>query len=71
MAAHAAVAIDDNFASGQAGITLRPADDKATRGVDQKFGVIVQQFRWKNFLDHFFDDVAANFGMFHVLGVLR
>ena len=40
--AHAAVAVDDDLAAGQAGVALRSADDEAAGRVDQKFGVLVQ-----------------------------
>ncbi len=37
--AHAAVGIDDDFASGEAGIAVRTADDEAAGGIDVELGV--------------------------------
>ena len=37
--AHAAVAVDDDLAAGEAGVALRPADDEAAGRVDQELGV--------------------------------
>ena len=34
MASHAAVTINDNFAAGQAGVALRPADDETAGWID-------------------------------------
>src|SRR6185369_17922714 len=57
---HAAVAIHDDFATGQTGVALRSADDEAARWVDQKLRGSVEQVFGQNFLDDFFDDEFAN-----------
>jgi len=54
--AHAAVAVDDDFATGQAGIALRTADDEATCGVDEKLSLLVEQMSGQHLLDDFLGD---------------
>ena len=44
MTAHAAVGIDDDFASGQSAVALRSADDESAGRIDVIFGFRVQQF---------------------------
>ena len=53
MTAHAAVAIDDDLAAGQAGVALRSADDETAGRVNQKFGRACQHLVGQNFADHF------------------
>ena len=48
----AAVGIHDDLTAGQAGVTLRAANDKAAGGVDVVLGILVQQFCRDNLLDH-------------------
>ena len=40
--AHAAVAVHDDFAPGQPGVALRPADDETAGGVDEKLRLLVE-----------------------------
>ena len=53
--AHAAVAVHDDLAAGQAGVALRPADDEASGRVDEKLRLLVEQMLRQNFLDDFLD----------------
>ena len=41
--AHAAVAVHDDLAAGQAGVALRPADDEPAGGVDEKLRFLREQ----------------------------
>src|SRR3989344_1877411 len=50
-----AVGVHDDLAAGQATVTLRAADDKTARGVDQVAGVL-QPFLGQHGLDDLFDD---------------
>ena len=59
MASITAVSINDDLAAGQAGITLRAADNKTTGGVDVILGVFIQQFGG----DDGFDDMLHHIGM--------
>ena len=68
---HPAVAIHNDLAAGQARVALRSADDKASRGVDEKLGFLVEQMRWQNFLDDLLDDKILDFLVLHVMRVLR
>src|SRR5208282_1298872 len=62
--AHAAVAIDDNLAAGQSSIALRPADDKASRGVDEELRLLVQHFAGQDLLNDFLHDEIFDLLMF-------
>jgi len=68
--AHAAVGINDDFASGQATVTLRPADNEVAGRVDQVFGLRGQHFFWQDFFDDLFDAEFFDLGMWHISGVL-
>ena len=41
--AHAAVAVHDDFAAGQAGVALRPADHETAGGIDEKLRLLGEQ----------------------------
>ena len=71
MTAHSAVAIDDNFSTGQTGIALRSADYETSGRVDQKLGFLVEQFTGQNFLDDFLDAEISDLFVLHVRRVLR
>ena len=68
--AHAAVAVDDDFASGQAGVALRSADDEFARRVDQILGVFGQQAGRKNLFDQVVDDEFFDSGVGDTFSVL-
>ncbi len=64
----AAVGIDNDFAAGQAGVSMRAADNELAGGIDMQNEVIVEQCgdfgkqmlfyaRQKNFFDVLFDAV--------------
>ena len=71
VATPAAVGIDDDFAAGQSGITLRSADHEATRGVDVVFDIALDQFLRHARLDDAVDHVIVNFLVRNVGTVLR
>ncbi|CAI9000640.1 NAD-specific glutamate dehydrogenase [Pseudomonas sp. IT-P291] len=48
---HAAVAVDDDLATGQAAVTHRAADDELAGRVDVELGVLAQQFGRQHVLD--------------------
>ena len=67
MPAHAAVAVHNDFASGQSGVPLGTTDDEATGRIDEVFGFLRKQFFRQGLLDHvlnakFFDGVMVNAG---------
>ena len=59
MRGRAAVGIDDDFASGQAAVSVRAADDEFAGGVDQIFGFFGQHFRRQNRFDDLLDNGFA------------
>ena len=69
--AHAAVAVDDDFASGQAGVALRSADDEFAGRVDQILGVLGQHLGRENLLDQVVDDELFDRVVGNAIGVLR
>src|SRR6266446_9215039 len=68
--AHAAVAINDDFAASETGVALRSADDETTGWVDEVNGLLVEHLNRQDFLDHFFDNKIANLAVLHVSAVL-
>ena len=46
--AHAAVGVHDDFATGQAGVALRAADDETARRVDEDFDFVIPPYRPKS-----------------------
>ena len=61
MTAHAAVGIDDDLASGQAGIAHRAADNKPAGGIDVVLGVGIQQVGGNDGLNDVLQNVGAQF----------
>ena len=61
MTAHAAVSVDDNLASRQAGIAHRSADDEASGRIDVVLGVLVKKMRGNHRLNDVFQNVCAQF----------
>ena len=57
------VGVDDDLASGQAGITLRATNDEAARGLDVVDGTLVEEARRNDLLDDILKD-----GLTEVLG---
>src|SRR5262249_43903299 len=70
VAAHAAVAVDDDLAAGQAGVALRSADDEAAGGIDEELGVLRQEVLRQNFFDDLFNAEILDGRMLDVVGVL-
>ena len=60
MTAITAIGVHDDLASGQAAVTLRTADNKASGGVHKVLGVVIQQFSGNNGLDHIFQNVGTD-----------
>src|ERR1700736_1174679 len=71
MSSHSAVAIDNNFSTGQASVALRAADNEVAGRIDEKLCFGGQHFFRQNFFDHLFDDEAANLRVLHIARVLR
>src|SRR5207245_11666039 len=71
MTSHSTIRIDDDFATSNAGIALRTADDKTAGGIDQVCRLLIQPFRGHYFLDEECEQSLAYFLLFHVRGVLR
>ena len=55
----AAVGIDDDLSAGQTSVAGRPADDKASGGIDKDLGIVVEQRRGDGRADDLFDDILA------------
>ncbi len=53
--AHAAVAVDDDFTTGQAAIALRTADDEFAGGIDEALGFLGEHVLRKDLLDDLLD----------------
>ena len=63
MRGHPAIGVDDDLASGDAGVGLRSADDEFARRIDVILGVFVQQLGRDDREDDFLDDfVDRRFG---------
>ena len=69
--AHAAVAIDDDFTTGEAAVALRTADDEFAGRVDEILGVLGEHVLRKDLLDDLLDAELLDHGVAHVCGVLR
>jgi hypothetical protein len=65
----AAVGVDDDLASRQAGVAVRPADLENAGRIDVPDGVLVGEPLWQDFEDIGFDDVG-DLGGGQSLGVL-
>src|SRR5690606_21564727 len=70
VAAHAAVGVDDDLASGESAIAHGAADDEAAGGVDEITGLAVEQVGGDHRLHALLDDFLLNGGMVHVFAVL-
>ena len=68
---HAAVGIDDDFAAGETAIAHRTADDKASRGVDEKARVLADPFRRQHRADDFIHHGFFEHGVVDVRTMLR
>jgi len=68
--AHAAVAIDDDFTTGEAAVALRTADDEFAGRVDEILGVLGEHVLRKDLLDDLLDAELLDLGVAHVSGVL-
>ena len=70
MAAHAAVGVDDDLATGDAGVSHGSADDKAAGGVDVDLGIAVEQVFWNDGMNDVFDDGFGDISVRNLGGVL-
>ena len=70
MTTHSAVGINDDLAPRKTGVALRPTDDETPSWVDEEFGCGVEEIFWNDLANDIGDDKAADFFIFHVLGVL-
>ena len=68
--AHAAVAIDDDFTTGEAAVALRAADDEFAGRVDEILGVLGEHVLRQDLLDDLLDAEFLDLGVAHVSGVL-
>ena len=69
--AHAAVAVDDDLAAGEAGVALRAADDEAAGGIDEELRLVGQQALGQHLPDDVLDAELLDVGVLGVGGVLR
>mmetsp|Transcript_19833 Transcript_19833/g.58928 ORF Transcript_19833/g.58928 Transcript_19833/m.58928 type:complete len:436 (-) Transcript_19833:199-1506(-) len=69
--APAAIRVDNDLATCEAGVAMRAADDEAARGVEVEDGVVVQVLGGHNGLDHVLHEVGADLLVSHVRAVLR
>src|SRR5579883_3347686 len=67
---HAAVGIDDNLAPGQASIAHGAASHETPGGVDEEFGLAIEQVFGNNRLNDVLNDIVADLFLGHVVGVL-
>src|SRR5260370_39425793 len=65
------VRIDDDLASGEAGIALRAADDESSRRIDVEDRLLVEELGWNGRLDDLLDDRLAQSVIGDVRRVLR
>src|SRR4029077_19663080 len=68
---HSAIGITDDFATGDARVTLGTANYEPAGWIDQIGSLRIKPFRRHHFLDEKFEQSLADFFLFHVLGVLR
>ena len=61
MASHAAVGIDNNFASGEAAIANRAADNKLSGGINMVLSIFMQPFCRQHMIDNQFAHGFMNF----------
>lgn len=66
----ASVCIDDNFTPGQTCISLRSADDEAAGRLNVEDGLVVEQVRRDDGLDHLLHKLLLQIGRRDLLGVL-
>ena len=71
VAGHATVGVDDDFAAGQAGITMRTTNNELTGGVDVHGGVLFHQVSRQYFGEDLFLDAFAQVALIDVGRVLR
>jgi hypothetical protein len=71
VAAPATVGIDDDLATGEAGIALRSANDEAAGRVNEILGLLRQHPRGDDLLDDVFDEIFFDLRVLHVRRVLR
>ena len=64
------VGVDDDFAPGEAGITLRSPNHEPSRRVDQVLSGIIDELGRKGGLDDFGNDKVANRVVVSVRGML-
>src|SRR5262249_33105696 len=67
---HTAVGVDDDLATGQAGVAHRSANNEAPRRVDVVLGIGIQHVGRQRSLDDVLQDVGAQFLRAYRLGVL-
>src|SRR5439155_5660763 len=60
MAGHTTIGVDDDFATRQTGVAERPTDHEASGRIDEVLGLIVEQVRLDNGLDHVLLDVPLD-----------
>lgn len=70
MSAPSPVGVDDDFASGEAGITLWPADDELAGGIDKIFSLVGEHVGWEDLLDDFLDAEVFDGGVIDSVSVL-
>ena len=68
--AHTTVGVDDDLATGQAGVTLRATNHEATRRVDEILDRRVEELSRDGLLDDLFDDPFTDDLIGHVRGML-
>ena len=65
-----AIGVDDNLASSQTGVALGAADYKFTGGVDQIFGIILQELSGEVLANDFLDAECFDLFVSNVCGML-
>ena len=70
MTAHAAVGVDDDFTTGESGVTLRAANNEAAGRVDEEFCGCVEEVLWNHLANDICDQKFPDFLDFDFFGVL-
>ena len=60
MTSHAAVGVDNDFATGEPGVANRTADDESASRIHEYLVVVIGELRGDDWSNDVFDEVRAN-----------
>ncbi len=70
MACISAVCIDNNLPSGQSCVAVRSANNKTSGRINEKFGIFIYHFLWKNRVKYLCLNVSVNLFLGYILVML-